>query len=297
MIDLFLGQDKQPISYADVLSATLRSDLVPVPLSLEFSVQDRNNLTGMLNIGQTLTVGQIAAEFIIIKSQPVKMPTVKDGSRIGAIACVAIPAGLERLIIPMDKAIILQQTSFNAAVRACGGRLALGGDLPLPEFICLKGTLPTVRIARYLQQEAALMGWVNQRIGISKIDYLVSQQPIQSVDPSAVAWIDSERREGIEKSAFVSVDTDGSSILGADTKSGIGTQQAARLDTRQIRNMSKVLIRRGTIMRGLSLNINAGQVLEIDKKSHVILTAAHHIETAALGGQSVAISKFWIGSL
>lgn len=54
---------------------------------------------------------------------------------------------------------------------------------------------------------------------------------------------------------------------------------------------------RGTIIRPLNLNWNAGDIFEIDSKKYVVLTAAHHIDTGAIGGSMGTSSKFWIANL
>ena len=52
-----------------------------------------------------------------------------------------------------------------------------------------------------------------------------------------------------------------------------------------------------TIIRPLNLNWNAGDIFEIDSKKYVVLTAAHHIDTGAIGGSMGTSSKFWIANL
>ncbi|MNG53791.1 hypothetical protein D3C78_54470 [compost metagenome] len=152
------------ISASELMLATLRSDLVPVPLSFEFSVKSNRELEEQLKEGAEILVGNISQPFVIVLVQPVKSQTVKDDRRIGAISCIAVLSGCQKLIVNSDKAVIQSETSFNSAIRACGARnIRLGDDLPLPEFICLKGRLPTARLALYLQQEAAVICFIYSR--------------------------------------------------------------------------------------------------------------------------------------
>ncbi|MFC4953078.1 hypothetical protein [Acinetobacter puyangensis] len=285
------------ISASDLLNATLRTDLVPVPVSLEFTVQDTEQLSAALVLDAQLSIGDFGVMLNIIKVAPLKTQLVKNGRRIGGIACVAIPVGCNRLIQAANNAVILEQTSFNSAYRACGAKIGLGSDLPLPEFICLKGSLPTQRIALYMQQEAAVIGYQNKKICALKIDALFKQEAKQKIDPSAVTWIHSDRLANIEKASYVSVDDDGSTVLGEDTTSDQKIIQRARLSSRQLKNLNKVLIQRGTIMRPLMTDLNAGDLINIDSKNYVIVTAAHLINTGSLGGASAMASKFWIASL
>lgn len=286
------------ISASNLLRATLRTDLVPVPTSLEFTVQDTEALKNALVLDAKVTVGDFGATFSIIKVMPLKTQTIKGDRRIGGIACVAIPEGCSRLIQAVDNAVILEQTSFNAAYRASGAKISLGSDLPLPEFICLKGSMPTQRLALYMQQEAAVFAFRKGKIGAYKIDALFKQDIAQKFDPSAVVWFNSDKLENMNKASYVSVDGDGATVLGDDdTISSQKVIQKAGLTSRQLKNMNKVLMQRGTILRPLTTTIQAGDLLEIESKKYVVLTAAHVVNTGALGGVTAMASKFWIGSL
>lgn len=286
------------ISASDLISATLRTDLTPIPTSLEFTVQDTEVLKKALVENAQIIVGEFEAVFGIVNVTPLKTQTVKADRRIGGIACIAIPIGCHRLIQAVNNAVIQDQSSFNSAYRACGAKISLGADLPLPEFICLKGSMPTKRIALYMQQEAAVIAFRNGKVGAFKIDALLKQEVKQKFDPSAVVWFNSDKLENIHKASYVSVDGDGASVLGdADTTSSQKIIQKAGLSSRQLKNMNKVLIQRGTILRPLTPTIQAGDMLEIGGKNYLVLTAAHVVETGALGGASVTASKFWIGSL
>ena len=285
------------ISQAQLLESTLRYDLVPVPVTLEFSVIHSAELEKALVVDAEISVGEFQLPLTLLKVQPLKTQTIKEGKRIGAIACVAIFKGLQSLITPSHKAIIQSATSFNEALRGCGAKASLLNNLPLPEFVCLKGRLPTERLALYLQQEAAVMRTVKNRIECAKIDALFKQDPIAKYDPSAVAWVNNPTLKNNQVTSFVSVHGDGSTVVGEDTKAGRPIGYKARLDARQLRNLEKVLVHQGTILRPYDEKVVAGQILEISEKKYVILTVAHRFVSGALGGQPVMASKAWLSAL
>lgn len=285
------------IPMSNLLSATLRSSLVPVPVTLEFTTNSTKELDDQLIVGAELTVGDLPLVLEIVKAQPLKSQTIKDGRRVGGFACVAILAGCKRLIEPISKAVILKDTSFNAVLRACGAKISLAEDLPLPEFICLIGSMPTQRIALYLQQEAAVMCIKNNRLAVVKIDAILKQKSIDTFDPSAMTWLHSDAAVKMQKSSYVSIDKDGSTVLGDNTTAGLSVFQRAGLDARQLKNMEKVLVKRGTIMRPLNLTVSSGDVVEIDKKQYALLTVVNHLTTGAQGGSQVMTSKMWLASL
>ena len=173
----------------------------------------------------------------------------------------------------------------------------MGEDIPLPEFICLKGRLPTERLALYLQQEAAVICFKNLKISALKLDAIFKQDTVLKLDPSEIQWIDSKVLEKHQKSSYVAVETDGSTIGDDTTTQGQSVIQKAGLDARQLKNLEKVLIPRGIVHRPINFELNAGDLVEIDKKNYVILTAAHHVETGAIGGNVGSETKLWLASL
>lgn len=285
------------ISHSQLLTATLRYDLVPVPVTLEFSVQHDAELESLLEIGAELSIGEDDLRLELLKVQPMKTQTIKDGKRIAVIACVAISKGLKRLIEPTKNAVILNQCGFNQAVRACGATISIKNDLPLAQFVCLKGRIPSERIALYLGQEAAVIQPVGNSIACSKIDALFKQAITAKYDVSQVAWVDNPVLKGSVIGAYVSVDADGSTVVGEDTTAGRPIGFRANLDSRQLKNLEKVLVHRGIITRPYDAKLIAGNLVEIDKLNYVILTVAHHFESGALGGHPVMMSKAWLSSL
>lgn len=287
------------ISASELMIATLRTDLVPVPVSIEFAVKYTKELKELLVDGAEILVNDIPYSFEIVYSQPVKSQTIKDDSRIGAISCIAVFKGSKSILEQAKKAVILEQTSFNAAYRACGStNISLGDDVPLPEFICLKGYLISERLALYLQQEAAVICFKENKIRILKLDALFKQIAVLKLDPSEIQWFNSEQIEKYQKSSYVSVDQDGSTVIGDDTTTkGQSVVYKAGLDARQLKNLEKVLIPRGIVHRSLSLDLNGGDIVEVEQKKYVILTAAHETETGAIGGNVGSTTKLWLASL
>ena len=94
MIDIRINGEL--ISQAQLLSATLRLDLIPVPVTLEFNVIHDANLEKALTLESVITVANGTIELVIIKVQPIKTSTVKNGKRIAGIACVQSKASFQK---------------------------------------------------------------------------------------------------------------------------------------------------------------------------------------------------------
>ncbi|MFI7905588.1 hypothetical protein ACFMJG_25890, partial [Acinetobacter baumannii] len=76
------------IPASELISATLRTDLVPIPASIEFTVQSTTELDSLLKEGELLTVNDISHPFELIKVTPLKTQTIKQDRRVGGISCI-----------------------------------------------------------------------------------------------------------------------------------------------------------------------------------------------------------------
>ena len=290
--------DGQILSMADILSIRLNFDLIPIATFVEFTVQSKGDKDDLFAEGKEFLIADIDKKFKIIQSKPLKTQTIKNGNRIGAIACLAVLSGCESLVKRTSKAIYLDGTSFNASLKALGVKVSLGDNVPLSKFICLKGSMPTERLALYLQLEASVMCFINGRLSVKKVDSFFKQDVKMKLDPSAVSWVNSEILEKLQKCSFVSTDEDGTTIIGdTDVTPNQKIVQMANLTARELRNLEKVLITRGTIYRPMNIDLRAGDLLEIGQNKYVILTAAHVFNSGALGGASSTTTKLWIASL
>lgn len=289
-------EDGNLIPASDLVSATMRTDLIPVPVSLELVAQRTAKLEADLAVGKRLMLGTDAIPMVIVKSQVVKTQIIRDADTLGAIAVVAVLAGCEALIKPSPKAIILSGTSLAAAYRACGGRSPFGTDIPLPEFVCLKGGMPTAEIARRLQEEGAAIRYRGGKMHGVRLPDLFSGQPVATFDPSAIQWEDNDAVVNRQVVSVVSLAVDGVTVNG--DPSGIRpVVYRGGLDTRRARNMERVLVTRGRMLRPTDERLQAGELIQVGDRRMVVLTAAHRIDTGAMGGATATATKVWLAEL
>ncbi|MDR9548240.1 hypothetical protein RJC95_16005 [Acinetobacter baumannii] len=78
------------IPASELISATLRTDLVPIPASIEFTVQSTTELDSLLKEGEQLTVNDISHPFELIKVTPLKTQTIKQDRRVGGISAIVM---------------------------------------------------------------------------------------------------------------------------------------------------------------------------------------------------------------
>lgn len=288
--------DGSLIPASDLVSATMRTDLIPVPVSLEIVAQRTAKLEAALSEGKRLLLGTDAIPMVIVKRQVLKTQIIHDADTLGAIAVVAVLAGCESLIKPTPKAVILSGTSLAAAYRACGGRSPFGTDIPLPEFVCLKGGLPTAEIARRLQEEGAVIRFRHGKVHGVRLPELFSGQPVATFDPSAVQWEDNDVVLNRQVVSVVSLSSDGVTIHG-DPSGVRPVVYRGGLDSRRAMNMERVLVTRGRMFRPSDDRLQAGELVQVGNRRLVVLTAAHRIDTGALGGSSAMATKVWLAEL
>ncbi len=291
------GMDN-PILANDIIHAVLRTDLVAVPSSFEFAVRVTADTQQHLKLNSRLYVADLTTEYVVIKLSALHSDTLKDGQPIGGIAGVAIPVGCEPLITASNKAVILRNTSFNSVYRALGAKIALGSvDVPLPYFVCFKGVLPTERLAHAMQSEACVFCLRNNKVWAIKIDELFKQEVKYIFESTSLQRVHSQALIDNQKVSVLSVDKDGSTVLGDDTFKNQQIIQRGQIDSRQIKNMSKVLMIQGTILRPLMFELQAGDLVQIGDEKMVIITSAHVFKGDGFGQGTTMMSKFWVGKL
>jgi hypothetical protein len=288
--------DYTTLSYSDLISATLRTDLVPVPVTLELTVNGTPNTKKQLVEGAELQVGESNLKVTLVKVQTLRTQIIKDNQTISGIAVVGILSGCLALIKPAPKAVILNDTTMAEAYRACGCKLPFGQDIPIPMFFCPKGQLPTLEIAKCLQEEAAVIRFHHGKLQAVRLDELFKQVAIAKYDASAFQRLHNPLVEQRATPAFISVNDDGSTIEG-ETGESKPILFRGGLTTRQAKNLEKVLITRGTIQRPLDNKLQAGQMIQVGDNQLTVLTAAHRTDTGALGGSTAMVTKAWLAEV
>lgn len=280
---------------SDLLSAILRHDLVPIPVSLEITCRATDELVQLLTIGKTLTLANGVA-LTIVKSQHFANHVIKDGKRTGSIAVIAILQGCESLVNVANKAVIHENVSFGEIYRSLGARLKVNGDIKVNSFVCLKGQLPTTRIALALQKEGAVVCYdlKSQSIHIKRLQDLFVGDAI-NYDPSNVQWLSSTQSDTLYNTYYLSLDNT-SSVVG-QVNAGKNIDYIPRTDNRELQNLRRILITKGVIIRSIDERLSAGSLLSIDEQKYVVLTHAIRFDTGSMGGGAVMASKAWIAQI
>lgn len=278
-----------------LMSALWRYDLIPVPLTLEFKIQV-NEETSTLQESDIVLIGEDETPLKIVKKHSQDPDIVQDGKFIKIASFIAFLDGCEKLIEPSRKAILLSETSFTEAYRACGVKIPFGSDVPLHHFHAFYGKTPSYEVSTRCNEEASVIYFKDKKIHAKRITDLLKQTPILDINGRQVEW---ENNPFIEKNTiknFISVAPDGTTI----EESLKGSQCASyypSMDSRRLKNLRTVLIRRGSVMRQLSPSIVAGDVVNVDLKPYLILTAAHLYQPGSGNGNGGMVSRFWLSQV
>lgn len=296
-MNLIIEATAKSIGFDKLISATLRTDLIPIPLLLEFSVMLDDELEKYIVNGGVLLVGGDLHRVTIIKVAYLRQQIVKDDKLLKAAACVAVLSGCESLMNPTTKAIILESCSMATVYRASGCKVSFGTDIPLIEFIALYGAFPTHEIAKSCLEEAAVICYQNKKLNAYRLRELFNTTPRLLFDASEVQWVNNPKAEQLQVSELVSLNDDGSTIESTNSSRSLNASYYPRSDARRLKNMQTVLLTRGVITRQLSMDIQAGDLVQVGDQKLIILTAAHNMDTGCMGGQSLSVSKFWLAGL
>jgi len=291
MLIQFSNDTLLPASH--LLSAVLRTDLVPVPVSLELEVRHDDELAKQLAEGQKIFVTGKAIELQIIKSQIKQSPQIPDRGMIQVTAvlssCVAI--GYRR-----QKAVILKSNSLGAIYKACGAKVSIKNDFTVPLFVSFLGQVPSEMIAKVLQEEAAVVRLSGKQLDCVRLADLMKQAPKLSLPQGVGEQIESGFLERHLVPSFYSTG-DNRAVVKGNTKKVRAMQYTPRHSERAANNMTSALITKQVLNLSYNDDYQAGDVFNIGNTPMAIITAAHVYETENEGEGGNQYTRLWLGEL
>lgn len=274
-----------------LVSAILRHDLVPIPVSLECVIQADGELMSYLMVGQTLHL-ENGMSLTIVQSRQETNPVIKDAKMMNHVFITAVLSSLACLLDNTRRALVLHATSIGQIYRSLGADVSFGSDIAVKDFVCLAGQMPTNRIAVALQKEAGVVRYKDGKLHALSIDGLFRQEAHTLVDTS-VLWFDNNQNN-TQTPNYYSIDEHDGKELGQGMGGTVGYLPGC--DERQLNNLKKVLVCRGVLSRAV-VNIPAGDVVDVGGKKYIVLTSAIRIDTASVGGTPATLGKLWLATL
>lgn len=293
---LFLSTGKQ-IRGDLILSATVRSDLAPVPLTLEADIRTDDDLLKRLAEGETLTLAG-SDVLRIIKSEPSPSRDSQGEHDTSAVRITALLDACHKLAFVRDRAIVKEGTALSAIYRAAGATLrGIDADFPVPRFTCLAGDTPTFHVSRVLQEEGGVVRWKAGKLHFFRLTDLFKQRVAMTLPPNIGGEVDSGFIERHEVPWFYSLTASGGFSFGDRSKA-----RAARFsphkDASRLRNLSRCLVLRKTPKIDPAWQLAAGDLIQMKGgEVLVVITAAHVFQSGSDGTGSNQYTRLWLGSL
>jgi len=281
-----------------IASATLRSDLAPVPMTLEADINVGDaSIERQLVQDQIITAGS-GDKFRIVKAVKAQSKDVQ-GERLRAVMRVtALLDSCHAVAFVRSRAIIREQASLAAIYRATGATIrAIGADFPVPRFYCPVGDTPSFHIARVLQEEGGVVRWKDGRLTFIRLPDLFKQVPITTLPHNASDEVESGFLERHELPFFYSLDASAGFVFGNRDKPRIA-RFAPFQNEQRLRNMSRCLLRAKVVKVPFDMTIGAGELVQFSDGSKLAVITAAHVWAATSGaGPGKSYTRLWLGAL
>ncbi|ABO60610.1 hypothetical protein LA345_38985 (plasmid) [Burkholderia vietnamiensis] len=277
-----------------IISADLRYDLAPIPLTFEANIRLTQQTAADYRDGSVIKVNEIP--FRIVKAVPTRNVAVQGKEPLSAVHITAFPDSVVEVARPRRTAVIFQNASLSGIYRACGASAPLVGDFAISRYACFVGNVPTFGIARVLQEESAVVMWRKAKLQAMNLRDLMAQTPIDKLDIDGAEDVKSDFLESDEVPVYVSVGPNGKFLSGARRNDTQSVAFSPRKDARSLNFMGRVLVRRKVITTKANPAVRAGDVANISGTPLVVMTAAHHMQNGTDGGGTEQYTRLWLGS-
>lgn len=294
-MNIYLDRGKKELIPADLLvSAILRTDLAPVPRTLELRLRVKDSLVSSLIEGKELVAGYEELPYTIVKAEriePAQAPQGTDQQQVVMLTCLLTQC--LGVASRSPRAIIRDAARIGEIYRACGATIPVDDEFVVSRFCCLKGGVPSESLARVMQEESAALVLRNGRLSVKRISELIAQKPrdvIKQVDPTTD--IQSVFIESHEIPNFYTVGADGE-CLGGDMSRNRQVRFMPRSNARVLNSAGKALVVQKKLTSQLAQDIVAGDVIEVMGERFVVVTSANVFTQEE--GVTETNTLFWLG--
>lgn len=280
-----------------ILTACLRYDMAPIPVTFEGQIRLTNETAQLLQDGALIKVNEIP--FRIIKCEPLRNAGggVQGDLPLSAVSITAFPEAVVGVARRRRAAVIGMSTTFSSLYRSCGATVSVDGDMTIGRFACFKGDVPTMQLAKVLQEESAVLFWKSGRVKLMRLRELMTQEPITDLSVTASEDVQSDFLETDEIPLYISTGPDGKFLSGERSNDAQAVTYTPRKTGRELGQMARVLVRRKVITGQPNLEVQAGAVVDVRGKPLVVMTAVHYMQNGTDGGESAQYSRYWMGSI
>lgn len=295
---LFLSNGRQ-IRGDLIDQAILRSDLSPIPVTLEADIRaGDDDFEARLQEGQLLKTVS-GDEFYIIKSERTSSRASLGDKELAGFRITALLNCCLSVAYVRSRAIIKENATLSAIYRAAGASVpSIQSDFPVPRFYCPIGQTPTFHIARVLQEEGGVVRWKNSKLQFIRLQGILDGKVVRTLPETAALDVNTGFLERHEVPWFFSLDEAGGVVFGNRDKPR-SVQFSPFKNVQRLRNMTRCLIQRKTAKILYDINICAGDVIAFTGGTkYAVITAAHVFKSGSTdGGATEAFTRLWLGEV
>ena len=284
-----------------IMRLVLRTDLTPVPATVELTVRQTEETQALLTEGAVIRVGSEQVAFTLVKVQHADDSGRGGGAHVqgdrllSSISATGLLASCEPMARPLARAVIRERTTLGAIYRACGAQARIDGDFTAPMFSAFVGMTPSFEVARVLQEEAGALVYDAGRIGFRRLTELRDARASQAVRGEATERLASAFLERQAIPFGVSTAPTNALVIG---RRGVARRAVyrPRADARLLNNLGMALVMSRKLRNALSPEINAGARIDVDGEPYIVITAAHVLAWEQPGRQET-YSLYWLGEV
>lgn len=294
---MILSLSKNQIRGDLIKSAVLRSDLAPIPVTLEAEIRADDDMAKLLVEGKMVTTGQ-GDDLRIVKSVRVIERETQGDREVSFIRVTAMLDACHSIAFVRSRAIIKESAALSAIYRAAGATIkSLDADFPVPRFCCTVGDTPSYHIARVLQEEGGAVRWKAGKLKFFRLTDLFKQKAEDNLPNNASDDVASGFLERHDIPWFFSINDVGSFVFGDQSKPR-SVRYSPFKNVQRLRSMSHCLVQRKVCKIDFTEHLVAGDLLNfVGGTPLAIITAAHVFESGTDGSGSNQYTRLWLGSL
>lgn len=279
-----------------IVRAVLRSDLTPMPQTVEMELRDTLDTEPIVN-GSKVKVGREEAEFLIIKNAPGGDSGRTQGDRpVKTRKLVGLLASCAAITQRTQRSIVRYGASLGEIYRACGAQVTIDQDFTVGVFACFKGMTPSFEIAKALQEEAGALVMADGKVAFRRLAEMLDQDPAVTLREDSTQGVDSEFLERHKVPFAFSTDPTGA-LISTRAEVGRGVMYRPRADTRILNNLSTALILRRKARSDFAPHMMAGMRVDIAGRPFAVITAVHVADGGADGGGGEQYTQLWLGEV
>lgn len=282
-----------------IKSAVLRSDLSPVPVTLEAEIRAGDEiLDKMLEEGKTLTDAYDNA-LQIVKSVRISDRLVQGSREQTGFRVTALLDACAQVAYVRSRAIIKENTTLAAIYKAAGATVgSVSSDFPVARFYCPVGETPSFHIARVLQEEGGVVRWKGSKLQFLGLKDMFNQKSVKTIPSNASENVQTGFLERHQVPWFFSLNESAGFVFGNRQKAR-AVRYSPFKNAQKLQNMTRCLVLSKIARVDFDVRLRAGDIIEEeDASKYAVITAAHVFKGGQdQGGTPEAYTKLWLGVL